>query len=46
MNQDDDASTNDGAATDGVGTVAEEAAKLLGALTGWARDLDERCRVG
>ena len=46
MNQDDDPSTNDGAATDGVGSVAEEAAKLLGALSGWARDLDDHVATG
>jgi hypothetical protein len=39
MSQEDDhPSTNDSAATDPVGSVAEEAAKLLGALSGWAKD--------
>jgi len=38
MSQDDDPSTDDSAATDSVGSVAEEAAKLLGALSGWAKD--------
>ena len=33
MSQDDDPSTNDP-----VGSVAEEAIKLLGALSGWAKD--------
>jgi hypothetical protein len=33
MSQDDDASTNDP-----VGSVAEEAIKLLGALSSWAKD--------
>jgi hypothetical protein len=33
MSQDDDPST-----TEPVGSVAEEAAKLLGALSGWAKD--------
>jgi hypothetical protein len=35
---DDDPSTNDAPRADAVGTVAEEAVKLLGALSGWARD--------
>jgi hypothetical protein len=34
MNQDDDPSTNDRS----VGSVAEEAVKLLGALSDWAKD--------
>ncbi|GAA4758282.1 hypothetical protein GCM10023350_50030 [Nocardioides endophyticus] len=40
MSQDDDPSTNDGAGfgAEPVGSVAEEAAKLLGALSGWAKD--------
>jgi hypothetical protein len=37
MDQDDDPSTHDPA--DPVGSVAEEAIKLLGALSGWARDV-------
>jgi hypothetical protein len=41
MSQDDDPSTNEP-----VGTVAEEAAKLLGALSGWARDLDDHVATG
>jgi hypothetical protein len=41
MKQDDDASTNEP-----VGSVAEEAAKLLGALSGWARDLDDHVATG
>ncbi|WP_028645738.1 hypothetical protein [Nocardioides sp. URHA0020] len=36
MNQDDDPSTTD--PTDAVGSVAEEAVKLLGALSSWAQD--------
>jgi hypothetical protein len=38
MTQDDGPSTNDGSGADAVGTVAEEAVKLLGALAGWAKD--------
>ena len=38
MSQDDDPSTNDGGAAEPVGSVAEEAIKLLGALSGWAQD--------
>jgi hypothetical protein len=40
MSQDDDPSTNDGGGfgAEPVGSVAEEAAKLLGALSGWAKD--------
>ncbi len=38
MSQDDDPSTNDGAGAEAVGSVADEAVKLLGALSGWAKD--------
>jgi hypothetical protein len=38
MTQDDGPSTNDGSGADAVGTVAEEAVKLLGALSDWAKD--------
>lgn len=38
MTQDDGPSTNDGSGTEPVGTVAEEAVKLLGALSDWAKD--------
>jgi hypothetical protein len=31
---------------DDIGTVAEEAAKLLGALSSWARDVDEHVATG
>jgi hypothetical protein len=44
VNQDDDPSTNAGA--DQVGTVAEEAAKLLGALSGWTRGVDDHLATG
>lgn len=52
MSQDDDPSTNDGAGfgagfgAEPVGSVAEEAAKLFGALSGWARDLDDHVATG
>lgn len=29
-----------------IGSVADEAAKLLGALSGWARDVDEHVATG
>src|SRR6478609_11713456 len=38
MTQDDGPSTNDGSGADPVGSVAEEAIKLLGALSSWAKD--------
>lgn len=39
MSKDDEPSTNDGSGSaDPVGTVAQEAVKLLGALTDWAKD--------
>jgi hypothetical protein len=34
----DDRPADDGARDPGVGTLAEETAKLMGALSGWARD--------
>lgn len=40
MSQDDDPSTEP------VGSVAEEAAKLLGALSGWAHGLDDHLDTG
>ena len=38
--------TDDGSAPDEVGSVAEEAAKLLGALSGWAREHGEGLPAG
>jgi hypothetical protein len=46
VNQDDDPSTSDAAGPDQVGTVAEEAAKLLGALSGWAHGVDDHLATG
>jgi hypothetical protein len=53
VNENDDPSTNDGdavrddaAGTDEVGTVAEEAAKLIGALSGWARGVEDHLATG
>ena len=46
MSQDDDPSTDRGADSEPVGTVTEEALRLLGALSGWARDVDDHVATG
>jgi hypothetical protein len=48
MSQDDGPSTNDGSdpGAEAVGTVAEEAARLFGALSDWARGVDGHLATG